>query len=158
MNAIVAPATIDLRPATADDLPGIERLLAGAGLPSPGADAHPSLFVVGEGADGLVCAGGMERHGAFALLRSVVVADGARGLGLGKRVLARLLEQGRRLDITGFYLLTTAAVDYFKTAGFAVTTRSRVPLAVRQSSQFQGVCPDSAVVMSLCLDRGGQPN
>jgi amino-acid N-acetyltransferase len=45
------------------------------------------------------------------------------------------------------YLLTTTAEHYFPAFGFERTTRDRVPYAVRATSEFRSVCPDSAIVM-----------
>ncbi len=137
---------IRLRSATTDDLPAIERLLVAADLPVDGvAGALPQFVVADEGA-GAVGAAGLEWHGDHALLRSVVVAPEARGRGLARAMVDRLLEpaaaRGARV-----YLLTTTAERYFATLGFAAVDRAAVPAEIRASPEFASICPSDATVM-----------
>ena len=71
-----------------------------------------------------------------------------RGTGVGQQLVERLLERAVKDGIDELYLLTTTAEDYFPRFGFARTTRSAVPHAVKASAEFHGACPDSAVVMT----------
>jgi amino-acid N-acetyltransferase len=57
------------------------------------------------------------------------------------------LEQADAAGIEEVYLLTTTAEKYFPRFGFNRTARSAVPEAVKASAEFQGACPDTAVVM-----------
>ncbi|MEW5867584.1 MAG: GNAT family N-acetyltransferase, partial [Bacillota bacterium] len=50
---------------------------------------------------------------------------------------------------TPVYLLTTTAEAYFRTFGFEAVPRDEVCPEVRESSEFRGACPQSAVVMRL---------
>ena len=84
MNA-AAPSPV-VRPASAEDWPAIERLLIDRGLPAAGARSHLDGFVVvAEGPVVVACAG-IERYGAVGLLRSVAVAEGLAGHGLGTKL------------------------------------------------------------------------
>jgi amino-acid N-acetyltransferase len=83
------------------------------------------------------------------LLRSAVVSPEHRGTGNGRRLVELLLERAEEDGIEQLYLLTTTAEDYFPRFGFALTTRSTVPEAVKASAEFQGACPDTAIVMTL---------
>jgi amino-acid N-acetyltransferase len=56
---------------------------------------------------------------------------------------------GSRLD--EIYLLTTTAENFFPKFGFVATTRATVPGALQASAEFQGACPDTAVVMKRKL-------
>lgn len=138
-----------LRPATSQDWKKIKHLLLVAGLPLDGAQEHLAHFVVGETDGQLICAGGLEVYGGDALLRSVVVADGSRGKGLGKQLLEWLAQQAAALGVTSLYLLTTNAASYFSTMGFLAAARDRIPEPLTRSLQFQGACPASAIAMTM---------
>jgi len=77
-----------VRQARTVDLEAVEALLAGAALPTDGvASALAELVVIDQ--DGAVAgAAALERRGSHALLRSVVVAPGARGRGLARALVA----------------------------------------------------------------------
>jgi len=57
------------------------------------------------------------------------------------------LQRAREDGIDEVYLLTTTAEKYFPRFGFARTTRAAVPETVKESAEFRGACPDTAVVM-----------
>jgi amino-acid N-acetyltransferase len=90
-------------------------------------------------------------YGAAALLRSAVVADQARGRGVGAALLDRLLEHARARGVRQVYLLTTTAEDWFPRFGFTRIARQAVPAALHASAEFRGACPDSATVMQATL-------
>lgn len=138
---------VTLRPAHADDFPAIASLLRSEKLPLDGIPPLLETFLVAERAGGVVGAIGCEVYGHDALLRSVVVAAAERGSGLGRNLVERLLEDSRARGVERIYLLTTTAEDWFPRFGFVRITRADVPDAVRQSAEFRGACPDTAVVM-----------
>jgi amino-acid N-acetyltransferase len=143
-----------LRPATDDDLAAVEGLLIAADLPVEGVAAALSQFVVVEDGAGIVGAAGLELHGEHALLRSVVVAPEARGRGLARAMVGRLLEPAAARG--GVYLLTTTADRYFATLGFAALDRAAVPAEIRASPEFASICPSDATVMYRDTARGGE--
>ena len=96
-----------IRPAVAADLPAIERALLAADLPVEGVAAALGQFVVADGGAGLCGAAGMEWHGDDALLRSVVVDTGARGTGVGRALVAALVDRAAARGVDGVFLLTT---------------------------------------------------
>jgi amino-acid N-acetyltransferase len=49
------------------------------------------------------------------------------------------------------YLLTTTAHAYFPRFGFTRVARDEVAPAVRESEEFRGACPDTAVAMHKTL-------
>jgi amino-acid N-acetyltransferase len=135
-----------IRQAEARDLPAVLGLLSDAELPIDGAAEHlESFFVVDEG-DRIVASVGVEVHGDAALLRSLAVAPGSRGAGLGAALLRRALHEasGRA---GGVYGLTTTAETYLSRFGFERVPRSSLPEALLASSQLQGACPSSATAM-----------
>jgi len=127
--------------------------LEAAGLPLSGVRENLAHFVVARRAARLIGAAGLEIHGAQGLLRSVVVAPEARGAGLGGRLTDAVIARARELRLAGLTLLTETAADYFPRYGFAVITRAEAPADVQRSVEFQGACPQSAVVMHLPLGR-----
>jgi amino-acid N-acetyltransferase len=136
-----------LRAATADDLPAIERLLTDAHLPVDGVAGSLPTFVVAEHAGTVVGAAGLELCSSDALLRSVVVAPAWQSRGLGRALVTRVIAEAEARQLHALYLLTTTAEHYFPAFGFERTTRDAVPADVRATSEFQTACPASATVM-----------
>lgn len=144
MNAIV-------RAARTADLPAIRALLEGSSLPVDGVADHLEDFeVAGEGeAVAAVC--GLERHEPEALLRSLAVAPDRRGQGLGALMVGRAEERARALGLTRLWLLTETAQSWFERLGWSPVPRAGAPAELAASAEFQGACPDSAVLMSRDL-------
>lgn len=137
-----------IREATNRDLDAVESLLSANNLPLDGVKENFSSFVVAEDRGEIAGAIGLEKFGSAALLRSAVVSPDYRGSGVGRRLVERLLERAEKEGIEELFLLTTTAENYFPRFGFARTNRSDVPAPVKTSAEFQGACPDSAVVMT----------
>lgn len=138
-----------IRELQTDDLGSLGSLLGQAGLPATDIDAVDWYALVGvSGREGLVAAGGLERCGDSLLLRSVVTHPSERGRGLGGDVVRQLhraaLESGR----PDTWLLTETAAEYFALHhGYRVVDRDGAPAGIRESGQFSGLCPASAVLM-----------
>lgn len=137
-----------IREATNSDLDAVESLLSASDMPLDGVRENFSSFVVAEDKGEIAGVIGLEKFGSVALLRSVVVSPEYRGSGVGRRLVEQLLEKAEKAGIEEVFLLTMTAEKYFPRFGFAPTTRSAVPAAVKASAEFQGACPDSAVVMT----------
>ncbi|HEY8852245.1 MAG TPA: arsenic resistance N-acetyltransferase ArsN2 [Gemmatimonadaceae bacterium] len=146
-----------IRNATSADLTAVESLLSASDLPLDGVKDNFSNFVVAEDDGEIAGAIGLEEFGAVALLRSAVVSPEHRGSGVGRRLVERLLEGAEVAAIEELYLLTTTAEKYFPRFGFTRTTRSTVPDAVKTSAEFQGACPDTAVVMTRRVGAAAKP-
>jgi amino-acid N-acetyltransferase len=136
-----------MRSATTADLPTIEALLTASGLPLDGVAAALRDFVVAEHDERLVGVAGLEVCCEAALLRSVAVANDWRSRGVGRALVARVIADAEARGVSALYLLTTTAEGYFPSFGFAAISREDVPSALRATSEFQGACPASAVVM-----------
>jgi amino-acid N-acetyltransferase len=145
------PTTPALRGASPSDLPQVERLLVGAGLPLAGVAAALPTFTVAEVGATLVGVAGLEVCCDNALLRSVAVAPEWQGRGLGRALVTRVIADAEARGLRALYLLTTTAEHYFPSFGFVRTSRDRVPEEVRATEEFKGVCPSSAVVMERPL-------
>lgn len=142
------------RSAVVSDLASIEELLRISGLPTEGVAEHMTNFVVAEELSAVVGCGGIEYYGNFALMRSVVIAEDARGSGLGKTIVSLLLAQCRAHAIQSVALLTTTAERYFAGQGFVRVARHEVPPPLLMSTQFQGICPRAAAAMLKVLSPG----
>jgi amino-acid N-acetyltransferase len=136
-----------IRDATNRDLDAVESLLSASNLPLDGVKENFSSFVVAEDGGEITGAIGLEKFGSVALLRSAVVSPEHRGSGVGRKLVEQVLERAEKDGIEDLFLLTTTAEKYFPRFGFALTTRSAVPAAVKASAEFQGACPDTAIVM-----------
>ena len=136
-----------IRNATNSDFPAVEQLLLSSRLPIEGVRENFSGFVVAEEAGTIAGAIGLEKYGSAALLRSAVVSPANRGAGVGHRLVESLLQRAKEDGIVEVYLLATTAEKYFPRFGFARTTRAAVPETVKESAEFRGACPDTAVVM-----------
>ena len=143
-----------IRGATNRDLDAVEGLLSANDLPLDGVKEHFSSFVVAEDNGEIAGAIGLEKFGSVALLRSAVVSPKYRGGGIGRRLVEQVLKRASDEGIEELFLLTTTAEKYFPRFGFSPTVRSAVPAAVTASAEFQGACPDSAVVMTRRITPG----
>jgi N-acetylglutamate synthase-like GNAT family acetyltransferase len=159
------PSPIKVRSATGADLPHVERLLRGSGLPTEGVPeliaTHPADFLVGEvaAADGsphTVAVAGLEVHGPFALLRSTAVDPTWRAQGVGDRLTRGLIALAESRSVEALYLLTTTAEDYFPRFGFTRVSRDEVPEAIAATSEFRTACPQSAAVMMRVVSVASQ--
>jgi GNAT superfamily N-acetyltransferase len=121
-----------------------EAALTCAGLPTEDLDGVDQHFFA---LDGGVAFGGYFVAGQDALLRSVVVPDHSRRLGLGQAVVTALMHQLEEQGVERAWLLTTTAAHFFERLGFASSERRSAPAAIATTPQFQGVCPSSATFM-----------
>jgi N-acetylglutamate synthase-like GNAT family acetyltransferase len=148
-----------LRAAGAADWPAVQALLQAHGLPTAGAREHLPTFLLAVAGGEVVGCAGAEVHGDLALLRSVAVAPGLQGQGIGQALLQRLLLEAHRRQIRRVALLTTTAADWFTHYGFERVSDSDAP-ALRQalaaSAELQGACPASATLMALTLAEPAQ--
>jgi amino-acid N-acetyltransferase len=129
------------------DTPAVEALLAAAGLPLEGvAEALAMGVVAREGAE-VLGAAAVEPFGRAGLLRSVVVAESRRGIGLGHRLVAGAEVLARDEGVEELYLLTETAADWFPKLGYAVVGREEARAAVGESVEFTMVCATTGVPM-----------
>src|SRR5262249_42416361 len=111
-------------------------------------DAHMEhFFYVGGPAKpiGLV---GVELRGNTALLRSLVVTESHRSMGLGAQLVAHAERHARAQGAETIYLLTTTAEAFFTRRGYTVVPRENAPPAIRNTREFAALCPASSAFMS----------
>ena len=143
-------ASLTLEPAAADH-EYAERLLRRNDLPS--ADIGETQVTVYRGTvEGEpIGIGGIEERGERGLLRSVVVEKSHRGRGYGGKLCAALETHARESGINGLYLLTATAAEFFDAQGYVTVERASVPEAIRETAQFEELCPASATCMCKSL-------
>ncbi len=134
------------------DLPFVLLLLEECALPVEGVREHFGRFLVARAGDERIGCVGMEVYGEDVLLRSLAVARRERGAGVGAALLARALEEARRAGgRTAWGLTTFGKKGLFDRFGFRVVPRPGAPPGLARSSQFRGVCPESAVLIARSL-------
>jgi len=123
-------------------------LLESAGLPvSDLTDAHMEHFLFfgpAHAPTGLV---GVEFCGEDALLRSLVVAPGSRGSGLGTELTRHAEDYARSRRARAVYLLTTTAEAFFRSHGYATAERATAPGPIRATREFADICPASSTFL-----------
>jgi amino-acid N-acetyltransferase len=133
----------------------IKRLLAECEL--PGADITPAhlqhFLVMRDGAD-LAGVIGLEVFGPVALLRSLAVPERWRGRGIGSQLAQKAEEHAWSGGVEAVYLLTTTAEGFFARRGYDKVDRDAVPGAIKETVEFQSLCPASAVCMVRHLGAG----
>jgi len=139
------------------DFAAVRALLAVNGLPVEGVEAGAlSLIVARDAAGNVHGAAGCEALGMQAgLLRSVVVAESARGRGLGHALVEAVEAAASAEGCAELWLLTTTAADFFARLGYRVTAREQAPAALRATREFSLLCPDSAILMRKTLAESG---
>ncbi len=128
-----------LRPARAEDIDAITRLIASETLPAVEVAEWLGGFWVLEEAGTLVACAGIERYGEAAVLRSVVVAASLRGSGEGARMTERALAFARDDGARRCYLFTMAAPEFFARFGFERCRLDDFEPDARESWQWRGV-------------------
>ena len=149
----LTPMAPQLRAGTELDVASIRALLQSAGLPTDDLLTVNPQFVVACEDGRIVATGALQRFGAAALLRSVVVAPDVRGSGLGRIVvqdLERVAQAGR---IEQLFLLTQTAQRFFEHQGDRTIDRQSVPGDMRGSAEFRSLCPASAICMAKALSQ-----
>lgn len=145
-----------VRRAEQPDLSAVLQILRSNGLPESGVAEWIENFIVVEEAETLLAAAGYELYGPYALLRSVVVAEGERNTGIGTRLVHETLDELRSRQVTDVYLLTTTAEHYFSRQGFKTVERESLPQPLFASEELIHACPASACVMHRKLTKQGE--
>jgi N-acetylglutamate synthase-like GNAT family acetyltransferase len=140
-----------IRPALPSDREPVAVCLRAEKLPLQGLDEHFASFLVAEVESRVVAAAGLELHGDYGLVRSVVVASPHRRRGIAEQLVRAQIDEASKRQLRALYLLTLNAEPYFARLGFELIEREQVPPPVKRSHEFAGACPASAHAMSLTL-------
>ncbi len=133
------------------DLPLAKRLLQSNGLPFEDCYEHIGSFIGFFYEAELIAIGGIEILGNIGLLRSIAVQANRRGQGIGLSIVQALQQRATQLGIETLYLLTESAADYFHSQGYQFIDREKLPAGIKQTKQFQSLCPSSAQAMFIRL-------
>lgn len=101
--------------------------------------------------DEIIGIGGLEIFDNQALLRSVAIRKDLQGKGIGKKLVEQIEIVAKESGISALYLLTKTASEFFKTNGYQVIHRDNFAEPLKQTAQFSGLCPVSAVCMMKML-------
>lgn len=114
-------------------------------------EGNPRFFRL-TGPDGLTHGvAGIAGEGSERLLRSVVINPSLRGSGVGARLLVEVEAWARGDGATYLWLLTQGAAPFFSRMGYVAAERPDAPPVIRETSQFQGLCPASAALLCKTL-------
>lgn len=138
---------IALERARPDDLAAVLALLREQHLPTDDLDRHLATTLVARQGGRIVGSVAIEVYPDGGLLRSVAVAGGLQGQGVGRALTEAAFALARDAGLRTLYLLTTTAEGYFPKFGFQPIARDDVPASVRTSVEFATACPASAVAM-----------
>jgi len=141
-----------IEPVAEEDAPALYVLLRASGLPLDGLDEHLSTTLVAKDSGQIVGSAALEVYSDAALLRSVAVAETARGTGVGCHLVEAAMGSAQQQGVERIFLLTETAVEWFPRFGFAPIPRAAVDPAVQRSIEFTSACPDSAQAMALELN------
>jgi amino-acid N-acetyltransferase len=133
--------------ASSRDVPELMGLLRDQELPIDGLEQHLATTFVARQRGRVVGSVAVEIYPDGGLLRSVAVAAGLQGRGLGRALTDAAFSMARENGLDALYLLTTTAEHYFPKFGFERVDREEVPASVRTSVEFTTACPSSAIVM-----------
>jgi amino-acid N-acetyltransferase len=139
--------SLHLEPAGEGRLDDVERLLAASGLPTDDVRSGAAQFYIVTAGGDVVGVGGLEPYGAAGLLRSVAVREPARGSGVGTAICEELEDRARAEGVEVLYLLTTTAAGFFADRGYEEVERTTAPAAIRETTQFEDLCPATAACM-----------
>jgi amino-acid N-acetyltransferase len=139
------------RAASSKDWVEIANILRAENLPLDGAQEQIVNFLIGMQEKKIVAIGGLEHYGSVGLMRSIAVLTEVQGQHYGVQMVQALCRLARKNRIDDLYLLTTTAQKYFARLGFVPLARDLAPAELMQSSQFQGTCPSSAILMHLAI-------
>lgn len=136
-----------IMPAELDDLAGIIHLLDKNELPSSDLiSSQVRLWVLKE-SDTVIGCIGLEVYGSAGFLRSLAIDANYRSLGLGKNIIAYLIQYAHSIGLTSLHLLTTSAELLFSKLGFEKLDRSQAPDTIKSNKQFTQLCSSVAVYM-----------
>ena len=154
---IKASNTIVVRDAKQKDWQSVRHLLDQAGLPV--ADLGPEQledFLVAERSAtgqaetlGII---GLQRFKQVGLLRSLVVDQGIRKSGLGRRLVLAIEANACCRGVKDLWLLTIDAERFFEGLGYKLMSRDSAPESIRNTEEFSGLCPDGAYLMRKMIE------
>ena len=118
------------------DTGALQQLIVSGDLPPFFVEPFVEGFLVVEHEGEIIGCGGNEHFGDAAVIRSVVVHERARGLGLGIEIARLLIEDARASGATDLYLFTLEAYEFWKRLGFVDLELSKWPQPTHEQWQY----------------------
>lgn len=137
--------------ATQSDIKNIKDLLQSVALPIEDVSLQKQKFWVVKKGETLMGVVALEYYPPNAILRSFAVKEEFRDQGLGSELFSKAIEEATKKNLTDLYLLTTTADKYFRKKGWVEKDKNKVPESIAQSREYNSICPESAVCMTLPL-------
>ncbi len=125
---------------------GVISLLEQSKLPVSDITEDSLLYLLLDG-DKMIGTAGLEIFDDCALLRSVSIAKEEQGKGYGRSLNEQVESFAKESGINCMYLITHTAKDFFDSQGYCAIDRTTAPDTIKQTEQFTGLCPSTAVVM-----------
>ena len=151
----MSKATIKIESAKTSDLEEIYALLKLVNLPIEGVEETIDNFLLLireiDSEEELVGCVGLEIFEEYALLRSAAVHPNHQGKNYGKQLVLAIIAYAKLIGAKELFLLTETAELFFEKMGFTKVDRAQVPAIVKTSIEFESLCDESAIVMSLKL-------
>jgi N-acetylglutamate synthase-like GNAT family acetyltransferase len=148
MNKKEALDNVTFRPATIDDYSSIIKLLVSHSLPVDDIlDSTIEFIIAIDNRTKIIGTIGIETKGEDGLIRSLAIDEKYKSQGIGAKLLHLMEANATILGIKGLHLLTTTASDYFLGKGFIIDRRENAPETMKETREFLGICPSSAVYM-----------
>lgn len=144
---------IQFKQASAAYAPALIDFLQKAQLPTSDLPKDLAGFILAFEDEQLIGSAGMELKGKIGLLRSVAVAETHRNQQLGQGLFTAAMEYARLNEVEEVFLITDSAAAYFEKKGFQRVEREDVPVEILETKQLKELCPSSATVMKLVVQR-----
>jgi len=156
-----AGSNLAIRPASIDDLPAIatrirywadRRVLLPIDTPDLTTVLPAFRVLTSHGSGDLLAFGSLRRYSArLAEIRSLVVADGHQGRGLGRRLVGHLLDEAAQGGVRRVFVLTRSP-GLFERLGFVLVPRETLPEKVYSDCNLcarRTLCDEAALVKEL---------
>ena len=141
--------SVSYRRAITGDLPRLAELIGSAHLPPLFIEEYLDGFIAAERGGEIWACGGLEMYEDSGVIRSVVVDERGRGLGLGRRVAEMLLADARKAGARDVYLFTGDAVSFWMLFGFVEVGLADWKTAPRLCWQYQFLSQNHDIVPDI---------
>jgi amino-acid N-acetyltransferase len=134
----IDPAACVYRRGRADDVPALAQLIVAGELPPLFIEEFAQGFVVVEHKGEIVGCGGLEVYDeACGVIRSVVVDERLRGMGIGEKIARLLTEEALAAGIEDVYLFTMHAHPFWQRLGYVDVSLDTWKQSPRVCWQYQ---------------------
>jgi amino-acid N-acetyltransferase len=133
--------------ASEKDLVEIRDLIKANNLPAEDISEHVHNFLILEKDHNVIGCIGIEIYNETGLMRSLAVIDSQKGNSFGQLLTQELISYSKSMGIARLYLITTTAEKFFEKFGFNSIPRENADEAIKNTTEYKYLCPESAVVM-----------